>query len=158
MTRALRHTTGTAARTRPAHRGEPDRTTREGRPPVPARAASAGRPSKVASCWARRRQCWTHGRALALERLELVERLTACTADVYRLARGRTEFALQFRVVRATARTHCRHAPPRDRHESAVLRRSRRRDPIATQLLARLGANPIRRPRRGVDGLEGDIV
>src|ERR1035437_2847406 len=95
---------------------------------------------------------------LHLKRLELVKRLTACMADVYRLACGRAELALQLGVARAKPRTHGRGPSLRDLPEPPMLRRSWRRNAVAAQLLARLDADPIRCPRRRVNRLEVDLI
>ncbi len=96
--------------------------------------------------------------AVHLVRLEVVERLEAVQAAVLRLAGGRAELRQQARLRRAAARTRDRRAGTAQRTDAGDVDRrdaSRQRagavgwrDAEIAQLPARLGGNPVGRPRR----------
>src|SRR5205809_6923192 len=82
----------------------------------------------------------------ALKRLELLERLAAARAVAERPARRRAEDVLQARLRRAAVRAAEGAFLQLDELRRGALSRRRRREAGGAELLAALGADPVRRP------------
>src|SRR5215218_7172488 len=85
------------------------------------------------------------------DRLELLERLPTRSAPADRLARRRAELASDLGVSRVAVRALWSAGGAEELHEVRAAARAWGRDAIGLELRARVGGDPIRRPRGCVD-------